>query len=457
MTRVTRPGRRRRRPKAISAQGQAGQQGVNFIERITLEMGSRWTPSGPNEVGIDGYIELFDPNSRQALGVTVAVQSKVVTAIADVSKASFDYWCDANDLEYWLNGNTPVILIVSSPASHEAYWVAIRDHFKDWTPAASTRITFLKSQHRFDVGAFGQLLTAAAPNSGLYLAPTRCSETLHSNLLALKVYPAKMFFAATECRTARDVWALLRKTGREVDASWVLWEKKIVSFHDLGDAPWSSVCDVGTSEAFATTEWSECDDAQRQRVFVQLLNQTLKAQVGPAVRYWPQEDCYAIAGPPRKLSYRSLKRPSKITVVSRFSTTTADGRQFEWFRHLAFRGQFRLLAGSWYLEITPTYRFTRDGYALDRFHVDRLKGIKRIEGNRAVLSAVLFWADYLTPKETLFSRNPPPLQFGELTVFPCDVGIVDREWLSDDPEFARASTIEARGLLLPDFEQGGDP
>lgn len=77
-----RPPRRKSRPKTISRPGLTGQRGINAIERIVLEMGSRWTPSGPNEIGIDGYIELFDPNSRQALGLTLAVQSKVVTAVA---------------------------------------------------------------------------------------------------------------------------------------------------------------------------------------------------------------------------------------------------------------------------------------------------------------------------------------------------------------------------------------
>lgn len=64
-------------PKTISAQGIAGQKGVNLIEAILLKMGSRWTPSGPNEVGIDGYIELFDPTSRVSLGLNLAAQSKV--------------------------------------------------------------------------------------------------------------------------------------------------------------------------------------------------------------------------------------------------------------------------------------------------------------------------------------------------------------------------------------------
>jgi hypothetical protein len=434
----------------------AGQQGVNFIERITLEMGSRWTASGPNEVGIDGYIELFDPNSRRALGVTFAVQSKVVTSITDPSKQSFDYWCDANDLEYWLNGNTPVILAVSNPVAHEAYWISIKDHFPNWKQNDSTRITFVKSERRFDVNSFRQLLAVAAPKSGLYLAPARRTEILHSNLLTLEDYPSQLFIAGTDCRSPRDVWALLRKTDRDIDAGWVLWEKKIISFHDLGEEPWSSICEIGTLEAFAVKEWSESGDAQRQRLFVQLLNQTLRAQLNPEVRYWPQEDCFAITGKTRKLSYQSLKRSSKITVVSRFSSTSAEGRQFEWFRHLAFRGQFRFLDGYWYLEITPTYRFTRDGSALDRFHVDRLKGIKRIEGNRAVLSSVLFWAHHLKPRTDLFNGTPPALQFGDLAKFDCGVGIVDHEWLSDDPDFARATLLETKALLLPNFEEGHD-
>jgi hypothetical protein len=419
-------------------------------------MGSRWTPSGPNEVGIDGYIELFDPNSHQSLRLTIAVQSKVVTAISNDPSPTFDYWCDASDVEYWRNGNTPVILVVSSSISNESYWICVKDYFKDWTPSEPARVTFVKEQHRFSPDSFHLLVQIAAPKLGLYLAPTRQQETLQTNLLPLEASPARIFIAYTDCRTPRDVWALLRATKQEADASWVLWERKIFSFHDLSEKPWSSMCEAGTVESFATAEWSESSDIQRQRVFVQLLNQTLKAQLYPDVRYWPQEDCYAIAGRPRRLSYQSLKRTSKISVVSMFSTTAADGRKFEWFRHIAFRGQFRFLEGQWYLEITPTYRFTRDGHALDRFHEDRLKGIKRIEGNRAVLSSVLFWADHLRPKATLFEDCPPALQFGHLLAFPSGVGIVDRTWLSDDPDFARSAELNSKQLLIPDFEDGID-
>jgi uncharacterized protein DUF4365 len=114
--RPTRP----QRSKTISATGVSGQKGVNLIERVVLDMESLWTPTGANEVGIDGYIELFDPATRKPLGLTLAAQSKVASALRKDSSPTFDFWCASADVEYWLAGNMPVILIVSNPASAEA-------------------------------------------------------------------------------------------------------------------------------------------------------------------------------------------------------------------------------------------------------------------------------------------------------------------------------------------------
>jgi Domain of unknown function (DUF4365) len=43
----------------------------------------------------------------------------------------------------------PVILVVSSPASSEAYWVSVKDYFKGWTSEKPTTITFMKAEQRF--------------------------------------------------------------------------------------------------------------------------------------------------------------------------------------------------------------------------------------------------------------------------------------------------------------------
>jgi hypothetical protein len=444
--------RRRARPKTISGTGVTGQKGINLIERVVLDMESRWTPSGPNEVGIDGYIELFDPATRKPLGLTLGAQSKVVSAVGADSVATFDYWCAPADVEYWLTGSMPVILVVSNPASSEAYWVSVKNYFKGWTPESPTTITFIKAGQRFTKDSFRELLKIAAPTPGLYLAPPRKAEKLHSNLVRVEAFPERIFFADTECRWASDVWALLRKSHGDPDAGWVLKGKRFTSFHDLSEDPWTAVCDEGTVESFPTGDWSESDDPERQHLFVQLLNQTLRAQVSPEVRYWSKEECFALLGKARKVAYQSLKRRSKISAVSQFSSTAKDGRVFEWRRHMAFRGQFRLLDGQWCLEITPTYRFTRDGFELERFHEERLKGIKQLEGNRAVLSCVLFWADYLRPKQNLFTTDAPPIRFGDLLTFDSPVGLNDKQWLSDDPEFGKEAELQHDALFLPDLD-----
>jgi hypothetical protein len=451
----TRP--RRQRSKTLSGTGVTGQKGVNLIERVVLDMESIWTPTGALEVGIDGYIELFDPVTRKPLGLTLAAQSKVSSAIGKDSSPTFDFWCDPADVEYWLAGSMPVILVVSNPPSGEAYWTSIKDYFKGWTRGKPTTVTFKKSKQLFRKDSFKALAAIAAPKAGLYLATPRKIERLDSNLLRVEAFPEQIYFADTECRWPSDVWALLRKTQHDPDAGWVLKGKRFASFHDLGADPWTSVCDGGTVEGFPTTDWSESPDPERQHLFVQLLNQTLRAQVRGEVRYWAKEECFAIVGKARKMPYQSLKRRSRISAVSQFSSTTKDGRTFEWRRHMAFRGQFRVLDGQWYLEITPTYRFTRDGYELDRFHEDRLKGIKQIEGNRAVLSCVLFWADYLKPKTNLFSQESPPIRFGDLLSFESSVGLDDKQWLSDDPEFGKEATEQRDTLLLPDLDELSNP
>lgn len=440
-----------RRPKTISGTGVTGQKGINLIERVVLDMESRWTPSGPNEVGIDGYIELFDPVSRKALGLTLAAQSKVVNAIADAGP-TFDYRCEPADVEYWLSGNMPVILVVSATAGGEAYWVSVKDHFDGWTPTASTTVTFTKAKQRFTKDSLADLIEVGAPRGGLHLAPARKSERLHTNLLRVDSFPERLYVARTDCRRPSDVWPLLRKEQRNQNSGWVLRDKVILSFDDLSDEFWSDVCHHGTIESFSTTDWSESIDADRQRTFVNLLNQTLRTQLWPEVRYWPKEECFAMTGKARKISYGSLRRKSRISVVSQFSKTADDGRVFEWRRHMAFRGYFRQLDGHWFLEITPTYRFTRDGFELDMFHESRLKGIKQLEGNRAVLSCVLFWAHFMKPRTDLFAGNAPPIRFGELAVLDCPVGIDDKRWLSDDPDFGQQAAQEAAAVDVPDLE-----
>ena len=446
------------KPKTLSRQALQGQRGVNVLENVVLDMGSRWSPAGPNEVGIDGYVELFDPASGRALGTTLAAQSKAVGRFEAETPDTLEFTCAERDIDYWMQGNLPVILVVSCPATREAYWVSIKDYFSEPARRATGKVVFEKKRQRFAKEALSDLLLLGRGRDlGLYLAPIPREETLYTNLLELASMPERIYVARTPHRSPGQVWAALRSSSAQRSSGeWILRDKSILALFDLAERPWTEVCEEGTVEGFSTDEWSQSDDPDRQRQFVQLLGRALAEQLNSlGVRYWPQEDCFAFSGSnDRQIGYQALQRRSRVTVVKRFERAREDGRVFVRIRHLAFRGRFRRLAEKWYLEITPTYRFTWDGIRLDRFHADWLSGIKRIEGNRAVLSHVLLWSDVIArPQLTEVGRASLVFKLPETVVSP--VGIDDGGWSARDPEGPPQEDADGDGTSLLPFPMEG--
>jgi len=423
-------------------------------------MGSSWSPTGALDVGIDGYIELFDPATHHALGKTLAVQSRVLASFANETDEGFDYYCNERDLAYWLQGNMPVLLVVSRPELSEAYWVSIKDYFSTPERQAARIAHFAKVEQRFDAECLPKLLRIGrTAESGLYLGPVPREERLISNLLPLTRFPEQIWIGATEYRRPQDLFPTLNQCDHHVGGDWVLHDRSVLSFQDLREAPWASICDQGTCEPFNTAEWAFSKDADRRRRFVELLNRTLKDHVYPHMRYWPQCECFAFTGTlenaPVKIRYRALTRDSTMTVVAKYTKKrNRDGHVFTWLRHLGFRRQFRLLDGRWFLEITPTYLFTWDGLRLYRFHQERLRTIKRIEGNRAVLSSILVLAGFLARSDDLLpEKGRQSLVFGGLEDVTLPFGVDDWAWSGegtqgDEPDSDPIDLL----TVLPDEE-----
>jgi Domain of unknown function (DUF4365) len=419
-------------------------------------MGSSWSPTGALDVGIDGHIELFDPSNQAPLGKVLAVQSRVVSHPANETADGFDYYCDERDLDYWLQGNMPVILVISQPDRGQAFWVSVKDYFRLNENRNSRKVHFSKRDNRFGASALSALLRVGIESgAGLFLGPAPKPERLISNLLELTEFPKKIWIAATDCRRPYQVWRILEADQGRSSGDWLLHEDLIVSFQDLSQPQWNEVCDVGSCDSFDTSEWAYSSDVERRRQFVELLNTSLKEQLRPEIRYSPHEECFLFCGTlrsaPISRGYRSARRRSSMKVVARYKATSKrTGETFEWLRHVAFRHQFKMWDSRWYLEVTPTYVFTCDGMLLDRFNEDRLKGIKKIEGNRAVLSTLLFWADFLGSKDDLLhSQDSRPLKFGKLVEVEVPVGIVDKAWSAQDQDDAAQSTggpDEATGM-----------
>jgi hypothetical protein len=196
-------------PKLIHNNALIGQRGINLIEKATLGMGFTWHPSNQSlEAGLDGYIELRNPSTGQALNSVIFVQSKATDAeFTSETTSSFSYVCNERDLAYWLKGNAPILLVCSRPRTNEAYWVSIKDYFKDARTAQRRKVVFDKSSDRFDEHAAAALLRVAVPTEqGVYLAPEPKSEKLYSNLLRVTHFPKHIWVAATDLRRDQEIW-----------------------------------------------------------------------------------------------------------------------------------------------------------------------------------------------------------------------------------------------------------
>ena len=221
------------------------------------------------------------------------------------------------------------------------------------------------------------------------------------NLIPLRYFPDTLYVARALKKSRKQAWGFLNegdpgKSADRVPGAWTIYEGNLYSLVDPERSRLKTIIETGTLEQFCTREWAFSEDQNKRHLFVQLLNVALSEDLWwHGVRYHGDQNVYAFMGrpneDPRRFKYANVKVRSTVTVVSHYEHKGKDGKTYKYLRHFAFQGRFRFLGSKWYLEITPTYRFTFNGKDLDRYHENRLSGIKRFEKNRSVLSQVLLW------------------------------------------------------------------
>lgn len=439
-------------PKKISPQDITGDRGVALIHLIVGEMGFVWNPTGL-EAGIDGYIEIRDSKTGEMTNFIIQVQSKATDKDFQAeTDEGFDYYCESRDIDYWLGGNAPVILVRARPSTNEAYWVSVKDYFKDLAKRASKKVHFDKNKDRFDASCRDALIELAKPrDSGIYLNPLPKSEILVSNLLPVQSFGDKIYIAETKYRSAKTLWEKLRRLVKDPSNEWILNNKQIISFHDLNEFPWNQIC-LGTAEEFDTDEWAYSNETDKRNIFVQLLNLALSQKLSPDVRFDKKFGYYYFSATKnlkaKELRYKSLSQNTSRVVFQGYKNKK-DPSKISHYRHSAFFGQFLCLNNNWYLEISPTYHFTWDGYKPSLFREDQLTGIKQLERNAAVLGQVVMWADYLRDKPDMFSKPYPFLTFASLVQLEIQAGFDDNIWLKkEEKEDAETSTLPENQPLL---------
>jgi hypothetical protein len=415
-------------------------------------MGCAWhATTGTLDAGIDGLIELRDPATANALNLWIPVQIKARTDFQNESIDSFDFTCDARDIDYWLEGNAPVVLIICRPETKEAYWVVVNDYFDTPEKRQTKKVTFRKSSDKFDKNCLNQLLSKAIPrDSGIYMSPLPKQELLFSNLLAIDYISPNIFVADALVSTPEEVWRILTNVGGHYGPEWILKGKKLWSFWDLSEFPWTELIDTGTLDEIETSEWVESDPDITHRDFVQLLNNTLKGIIGKRLRYYKQHKYYYFPSNNKdqlKRRYKIGQRESALTVYQVYRYYKNQSEK-SYSRHMAFSPQFIELEGKWYLEITPTYHFSWNGRP-DRFYEEKLSKIKQIERHPRVLAQVLLWADFLKEQPNFLDINRGFLRFGDLLSLEAPVGIDDNSWIpQEDSEEAKELSNQVEQLPL---------
>ncbi len=445
-------------PKKIHNNDILGQQGINLIEQIVLDMGFMWYPTGGVEAGIDGTIEIRDPATGEVFNNIVQVQSKATgNPFTSESETSFIYTCKEKDIEYWLGGNAPVILVVSRPKDKLIYWMPVKSYFDTPEKIKSKKVIFDKKAHAFSKECASDLINLSVPKTvGLYLDSVQKPEDLYSNLLEIKKLPEYIFMAETTFTRNKDVADEMRRIGADLNSEFILRNKKILSFHDLDTYPWNRLCDVGTLDRFGVEEWAFSDDMDRENEFRDLLNQSLTEMLrGKHVRYSRAHRFYHFTATrklsDRQYSYLSISKKTKRTVFSGYSKRK-DSDQPAFYRHSAFVGKFLKFDDKWYLEISPTYHFTRDGFEDYKFAEDKIKKIKMLELNMAILGQVIMWSQLLKPIQERNLFEPPKtdfIEFGELVKISSEYGINDSTWLPKEAQ-EDAPTTDSNQLLLTD-------
>jgi hypothetical protein len=435
--------------KKLTDQQLLGEQGTSLISLAVSRMGYVWRPTSQHDTGIDGEIEIRDAASGVVSGLSVKVQSKAVSNFESETDEGFEYRAQQRDVDYWLQHNVPVILVVSRPRTDEVYWLPVRD------PSGQVRkrkFDFVKSQNRLDasaaVGLAELVRTQAQGTRGIAL---RRPERLISNLIPVKSLPPRLFLAETPHHQPKAMGQALK--GRELTFENVVRSKQVLTVRDLTDSQYSFLCDRGTVEDFPVEQWSASDNPVVQREFVWLLNsclrQFLRSSPGSvlydkssSVYFFPAQE----AGTPTVVSYQAQKRLTSREVV-KVLVNKKKGHVMG-HRHSAMTAQFARYGDCWYLEVSPTYHFTGpDAVKPSNYSAEWTTGIKRLERNNAVLGQLGMWAELLNPPADLFAEPYPYLSFGEPLTFQSERGLDDAAWTAGDEEAPLAGNDLPLGLF----------
>jgi hypothetical protein len=435
--------------KLYSDQQMIGRQGEALVKARIHAMGFAFNPSDTMEAGVDGTIEIRDPVSKAATGKLIAVQIKT-TQSGDYTReteSSLEYLCDPEDVSYWREWTIPVIVVLVRLSDHSMFWKSTRDG----EAPDGRRLRIDKSADALDSSAVEDLAALAIDTDrfGVWMPPLKGGEPLHVNLLRIDL-PSTIYTAASTVRSGREARAELLRHHPNPPDEWVLRDGTLISFADPRPTVLKNIVDIDTVEEESIDAIAFSDDEADEHQFIGLLGRALRTQLDGSLVFDKDQGAYHFPAAPEGIgvtyAYRGLKQATSAEVVKVYKNAK-DDTKINYVRHHAFVPRFWRLGDNWYLSVTPTFVFTRDGVRPDRYAADRLTKKKKLEKNQAILGQFVMWRRFLCgesiePAIDLFG-TPRPSEQGSIRLCPVDAiesprSVPERQWRVRDP--ASAST-----------------
>ena len=428
--------------KKIGRSDIIGQRGMAHVQAVVNAMDFMFYPTGGVEAGIDGYIELRDVATGEVANQLLQVQVKATERerLQGDDGNTFEFPCSEADIAYWLQGTAPVLLVYVGLKEGRAYWKSIKDWFADPERVKARKIVFDRAKDEFNREAKPAIIAVASDAKPGASGPSvRIYEEVLTNLLGVDFAP-RLFWAPTDLPNDKSFGAALRELDPKAGGEWIVRSKSVLSFHDLDHWPWNNLCEAGEIEKFDVDEWSDSEDEDRQRDFVALLNRAMSEFVRPALRRDRGSGVLYFSKPWNRdklnYAYRSLQNTTTRRVVGRYGKSKADPTKPAYWRHSGLMHRFVRLGGRWFVEVTPTYHFTWNGKDADRWGGERLKKIKELENNAAVMGQFVMWRSFLLAhgRGDLVTQAYPFLSFSAIDPLRIEVGVPDDLWTSQEAD-----------------------
>lgn len=208
----------------------------------------------------------------------------------------------------------------------------------------------------------------------------------------------------------------LRLKGAKFPGDWIIWEKSILSFHDLQDSrlPLTQIIDLGTAERLSCDEFYSISQ-DTMSVFKHLLKNCLSTKLHKQGIKWIKDSKLFAFMPiqkddldrwkPREIEWTKTKKVATRTVVDIKYNLKNQNEVFN-MRCLAFRTNFHFINDKWYLTIKPDWVFLWPSLKVCDYAYKNLIWLKKNERNLHVFNHFNFILRYIQPpaSESLFTE-----------------------------------------------------